>query len=237
MACLTQQVSFTVKAPWLDVPVQLAPVDEVEGRYFFKIAKTCNKTTRLLTGRSIGKTRALTHTKVIEHLQKLRNDKCQELITEAEKKQSGEADDDLGLDVPDPKRMKKLTCTLPAIVDIELPTYNNISGISMSLMAASGNAAVAVELTDSNINYLHDIVKNQLADHPAADEDEDEEDTVPHRPRGVQWCEAKSAYRVKYADGDKKREKYFRPKSMNEADKVAAVEEARDFLANRSSAS
>ena len=236
MACLTQLVTISVTAPWLDVPVQLAPLDEIEGRFFFRIAKCCNKTVRLLTGRSIGKSRALSSTTIVEELQKLRNTKYLELCAEAEKKQMSAAEDDLGMDAPDPKRAKKLqsfSSTLPPIIDIDAPTYDHIKGVTLSVVAAGDASAMSVEVTADTIDYLHGVVKIQVGStSETADGDEGDEDS-PERPRGVIWNVSKRAYKVKYMENGKKREKYFKPQTLSDVDKAASVEEAREFLAQR----
>ena len=103
----------------------------------------------------------------------------------------------------------------------------------MSVLTAGDNSLVAFEVTDANIDYLHAVAMLQLEDGNGAGDDEEQVDEVVDRPRGVHWCERKGAYRVKYKDGAKIREKYFKPKSADDAGKVAAIEEARDFLTNR----
>ena len=227
MSSLEEQTVISVTAPWIDGTVSLTPLIEVDGKKYFRLAKCCNKTIRLLTGRSIGKTRALSQTSILEMLQQLRKEKHAELCAISDRMQSSSGDDDLGLDAPDPKRLKQFDKVLPTTVVIRAPAVGDVEGVDISILTARDANAVTVEVCSTNLDYLHAVVNHQLQQQSSASE----EPIATEKPRGATWIENRLSYRLRYKIGDKLTCKFFKAESNSDADKDVALQSAREFLA------
>lgn len=165
----SQAMSFTysksvmfVSAPWLDTPMMLDGAVEVEGKFFIKLPKADAKTIKFLTGKGVGRSRVLTGTTIIETLVKLRNERYSDLCSNADKGQSGEAADDLGLDAPDPKRLKHMDSVLPKALVITCPAVEGVDSVDISVLAATGQSPLAIEIGPVAIDYLHNVIERQL---------------------------------------------------------------------------
>ncbi len=231
MSTCVQQTTISVSAPWLNQPVALTDLQEVEGKMFVKVTKGCNRIARILTGTSIGKARKLSSTDILETMQRLRNQKQAAICKERAEQQTEKAAEDLGMDAaPDPKRLKTLASVLPPTVSIMAPALQGHECLQMTVLTASENTPIFLEVNSENIDYLHAAFMEQEEKPPAHDHD------ARGRPRGVHWCRTKQSFRVSYTEDGKTRQKYFKPDSCEEACMEAAVEKAKDWLSTFSQA-
>ena len=226
MVTLAKHTMITVTAPWLDQPVQLNELTSADNKLFVKVVKGDNKICRLLTGRSNGKTRVLSNTNIFGALQRTRNEMHEQLCQSSDKKQSGEPEEDLGLDAPDPKRCKQMEVVLPDTMDIEAPDVAHITGVRMTVLTAGDISPLCIEVCEANLNYLHAVIEHQLQNHEG-----EHEDGCGAKHRGVVWCKHKSAFRVSFMEGGKRHQRYFKPESRSKDGDQAAVDKALAFLA------
>ena len=230
MASVSQQTVKLISAPWLSQTVVLNELVEADGKFFAKVYKGCNKMARILSGSSISKERALSNTDILETLMRLLSQTHAELCQASLNQQDGR-DEDLGLDAAPPtKRLKQVAPVLPPTMEIVTPNVGDCKSVNMTMITASGSNPLLVEVTEDNINYLHMACKEQLDNKPMPEELADS----TNRPRGITWVESRAAFRVSYKEGDKKRQKYFKPDSASDDDNRAAIEKAREFLASMS---
>ena len=137
--------------------VCLSEVRTVDGHRFFKLAKSDHQVVRLLTGKSVGDSRVLTQTNIIEQLVGLRNEKYTELMTPKN------AVDDLGVDTEGPKlKRPRLDDNAPQTLVVQAPCIGNVQGIELRVITAVGSAVVWVELLAETIDYLKSFVAEQL---------------------------------------------------------------------------
>ena len=235
MSSISEQKVIVVSAPWLSQPVMLQDLIEAEGKLYVKVTKGCNKIARILSGASISKFRALSSTQVLQTLCGLRNQKHAELCKESLDKQADRADEDLGLDAQQQpaKRLKQVAPVLPATLEVITPELDNGESVTMSMITASGSSPLCVEVTQSNIDYLHQACMEQIENKPSV---ADEVSDTSSKPKGVIWLESRGAFRVNYKVDGMTHQKYFKPESASEADKEAAAEKATAFLTSRSGA-
>ena len=228
MSTCTQHTSITVAAPWLSQAVSLTDLHEKENMFFMKVTKGDNKVARILSGSSIGKARKLSSTDFLATIQRIRNDEQLAVCKRIDEQQVQRAVEDLGMDIaPNSKKLKTMTSVLPHTLTIRAPALENHDAVDMTVLTGSETSPLFVEVTSANIDYLHAAFVEQVARPPASADTESQA-----KPRGVHWCSNKQAYRVNYKSEGKLRQKYFRPESQADADVDAAIELAKEFLAD-----
>ena len=197
-----------IKAPWIKDGVLLGrTLLHPEGhQVFLHLCKCEHKIHRLLTGRSVGNSRALTCTSLLKTLADLRLRKIAELLGKTT------AEESLGLDeLPAPKRKKGDQGILPPIVEIDAPAVGLVKGRTLALL--SKPHGLWVECTAGVIEWLHDALAYEISSAP----DESPEASAPkHDPsteapcKGVFWSASRKCFRAKYTEGGRTKMKDFR---------------------------
>lgn len=230
MASLTEVAIVRVEAPWMKQPLDLSSWTMVNGKRFVKLSKTDPKVSRLLVGEAPAKKRALSDTCVVEDLVKLRNAAVDKAVLANHAASAARAEEDLGVGTShkrlDAKRRKIIEESLPQQIVIEVPGVGGGDARSMSVLTASGQTAVSVELVAGNIDFLHMVAEAQLSSNSK----EEAEQTEAKDVSGVWWHIEKRAWRVKYTADGKDKYKFFKPSNPEDpSDKANAAAEAKAF--------
>lgn len=202
-------------------PVRIKHWVEVDGNKFIKIVKSDGSVVRLLTGHSVGASRALARTDIVEALISLRNTRVDELV-KASLPESNLAARDLGVGPEHPrhtaKRMRRYAGQLPEVIEIEAPACKDVSSVKMNVLRQRPDQPLWVELVPENLDYLRAYVCAQIeagdVKQPAPGENRAE--GVPSSPApGVVFARDRNAYRTRFKDEDGSRHtKDFKQQSL-----------------------
>lgn len=187
--------------------VVLTSIIAAHGKTFFEVNKSNREIERLFLGRIEANKRVLQHARILNDCVAKRNEAA--IVPKSE--------DDLALDEPAKRKSKKQRREQDEskIVKIELEDEDGTK-CSMNILHTTNHANLLIELLPSNIEFLMKIVKRQvaLASHPAEhDEEPDSEDAdkrVGTGQKHITWWEQKQAYRVRYLQDGKWRQKLCR---------------------------
>ena len=224
MASIREIHSFEISAPWLQVPVTVASYTQIGDATYIKLAKSCPKTIRLLSGEGIGIQRKLTNTGVLERIATLRNAEHDRMCLAAEAVVAPAAVDDLGLDAEPvelpAKRQKAVRGALAETMTINLPPVGDHGGMSIKALTARGHEPLWVEMNSSCIDYLREAAKHDMTKETKAS---DPRFQSP-RPR-VYWSKQKNAWRALHSEDGKNHRRMSKPGSLtDEAIKASASE-------------
>ena len=206
-------VGVCVVTPWCQEGVDLRDVIEHDDKKFVKLAKSNRRIERLLTGEGVGHDRLLTRTTIIQTLTTLRNERREEFI-----RASVSTDvEDLGLNEPQSKRFKSSASVVPVYADIQAPAVGPVAGRAITVVLSMPHIALWVEITKQSVEYLHDVVSEQLV-HPGSDVLSPQLEPATGLPKNVVFCKGRNAYRVRYTENGNKRTKDFKigDRSMDE---------------------
>lgn len=208
--------------PWVADGVDIREVMEVSGRKFIKVTKSNPRIERLLTGKAAGQHRQLTRTTIVETLTALRNAKREEFVA---MDTSGHAKEDLGLyeeTEQTVKRSKVSAALVPQYSDIVAPQVGIVAGLPMAVLLSQPHTALWVEATQENVEYLFNVVSEQLK-APIGDRTDGMMVCNSGLPKGVVWCPSRQAYRYRYMEGNQKKTKDFQVKDSDSKDEIIAA--------------
>lgn len=230
MVSLAEVAIVRVEAPWMKQPLDLSSWHVVLGKRFVKLSKMDPKISRLLLGEAPAKKRALTDTSIVEDLIKLRNAAVDKEVLANHAASTARAEEDLGVGTsqkrPDAKRRKIIEESLPPVLVIDVPGVGGGDGRAMSVLTASGQTAVSIELVAENIDFLHMVAEAQSSSKSEDAVEQKEAKEVS----GVWWYPQKKAWRVKFAAEGKQKYKFFKPSNPEDPSDVRNAEvEARAF--------
>lgn len=230
MVSLTEIEVLRVEAPWMKQPLDLSSWNTVLGKRFVKLSKMDPKISRLLLGEAPAKKRALSDTSIVEDLVKLRNAAVDKAVLANHAASTARAEEDLGVGtsqtLPDAKRRKIIEESLPQVLVVDVPGVGGGDGRSMSVLTASGQTAVSIELVAENIDFLHMVAEAQLSNLSKAATEQTEVNNVS----GVWWYPQKKAWRVKFSVEGKLKYKFFKPSNPEDPSDVRSAEvEAKAF--------
>lgn len=211
-------------------PLDLSSWSTVLGKRFVKLSKMDPKISRLLLGEAPAKKRALSDTSIIEDLIKLRNAAVGKVVLANHGPSTARAEEDLGVgaspNLPDAKRRKIIEESLPRVIVVDVPGVGGVDGRSMSVLTASGQTSVSIELLAENIDFLHVVAEAQLS----INSKDATEQTEAKDVSGIWWYPQKKAWRVKFVAEGKSKYKLFKPSNPEDPSDVRSAEvEAKAF--------
>ena len=212
MAKVEAKTIVCVTAPWLKTELHLTSFIEIDGEKFFKIVRSDNRIHRLLTGDSIGNTRALKNADFLDALIAQRAKVYDETLAELAKTKESAPQEDLGIvDGPPEKKSKP-----SALVQSMPPTLTIYIGEVAAKVATplSPTDPLILELTPEALNALRAQAENKPTEQEAPVEEA--KGSRPSPGKGVFWLQSKACWRVRYTSEGKVKQKTFKPDGMGE---------------------